>query len=747
MNVVELIINAIDNTHKGFTSAITNTADLQKAASAMATVVVAELTAAAVAVAILTDKAIQNAAEMGKMAQRIGEPVQELSKFAYAANIVGIANETMEKGFKKLDVSIAEAAGNMESKSGRAFTSMGIHIRDVNDKVKSQGQILLELSDKFAGYQDGATKSALAAQIFGERIGTQLIPLLNKGAAGVQELMSETSGVSAEFAKQAIDYEENVTRMQKSINAIGKEVAQAVLPYLVEFTNWIVRVQREYGIFSAIGMTVVDVLKGLAVAVYGVYTVFQILGKFIADVLYIDFESLYALVKVVIDVFKFWYDIISALVDGFINLGETAKIVGNILVEFFSGNFKEAGKLANTALDSLKANMVDTGKKIADSWQKNSGDATKALTEAWDAARSTAKLFVSDVEKDFTKLSNFSLGLWTPKPKEKEQVDQRPQAPVADDTDIKKREQALRDLENLEATMRANSLAGEESITAQVEKVYTERMNKIAELEKTGALTWDEILNAQLMAYEEYTVNLEKKTAEYRAKILTFEDGILADTLTGYAHEEMLLKQTLDKRLKEIDKFNTDKATKARLTDEAIAAYEKKIWEAKLKTSAQFADQMGNVFGNIAATAKAFGKSGFEAYKQFAAAQALMNTYSSAVAAYNAMAGIPFVGPALAVVAAAAAVAAGLANVAQIESQSVSGVAHGGLDYVPREGTYLLSPGEGVLKPEENAARLQGRGGWGEGQVVEMTVQIDGETLARQLFRMAKSGRLQLQIA
>ena len=45
-----------------------------------------------------------------------------------------------------------------------------------------------------------------------------------------------------------------------------------------------------------------------------------------------------------------------------------------------------------------------------------------------------------------------------------------------------------------------------------------------------------------------------------------------------------------------------------------------------------------------------------------------MDTYASANAAYKAMAGIPVVGPALGVAAAAAAIGAGLANVKQIAS-------------------------------------------------------------------------------
>ena len=55
--------------------------------------------------------------------------------------------------------------------------------------------------------------------------------------------------------------------------------------------------------------------------------------------------------------------------------------------------------------------------------------------------------------------------------------------------------------------------------------------------------------------------------------------------------------------------------------------------------------------------------------RNIAIAETAVNTYASATAAYKAMAGIPIVGPALGVMAAAAAVAAGNANVEKIKSQ------------------------------------------------------------------------------
>lgn len=66
----------------------------------------------------------------------------------------------------------------------------------------------------------------------------------------------------------------------------------------------------------------------------------------------------------------------------------------------------------------------------------------------------------------------------------------------------------------------------------------------------------------------------------------------------------------------------------------------------------------------------------FEIYKAAAIAETIISTYQSAQDAYNAMVDIPYVGPGLAVAAAAAAIAAGMARVGAIRAQNM---AFGGL--------------------------------------------------------------------
>ncbi|EMJ0319327.1 hypothetical protein V7I88_004599 [Salmonella enterica] len=80
-------------------------------------------------------------------------------------------------------------------------------------------------------------------------------------------------------------------------------------------------------------------------------------------------------------------------------------------------------------------------------------------------------------------------------------------------------------------------------------------------------------------------------------------------------------------------------------------------------------DAFGDMAGNIGT---ALGEAS-TAYKAFAIAQATIATYTSAIEAYKSTAAIPVVGPFLAPVAAAAAVAAGMANIGKIRSAREQG--------------------------------------------------------------------------
>ncbi len=108
------------------------------------------------------------------------------------------------------------------------------------------------------------------------------------------------------------------------------------------------------------------------------------------------------------------------------------------------------------------------------------------------------------------------------------------------------------------------------------------------------------------------------------------------------------------------------------------AEAKRQIEEQTQSTKIQLASQAYGFLAEAAGKETAAGKA-------FAVAQATMDTYQAATAAYSAMAGIPVVGPALGAVAAGLAVATGLMNVKKIVSTktpkapTIQGFATGGI--------------------------------------------------------------------
>ena len=141
-------------------------------------------------------------------------------------------------------------------------------------------------------------------------------------------------------------------------------------------------------------------------------------------------------------------------------------------------------------------------------------------------------------------------------------------------------------------------------------------------------------------------------------------------------------------------------------------------------------------------------------------ANAQATSFQAQLAAYASTAAIPIIGPAAAPAAAFAAAAATAPMVAGVASTALMGMAHNGLDSIPREGTWLLDGGERVLSPNQNrdltqylrSANDSGAGGGGGGGVTihaPVTVQaqpgMSDDAARRQGEMMAKGLEEQME--
>lgn len=141
-----------------------------------------------------------------------------------------------------------------------------------------------------------------------------------------------------------------------------------------------------------------------------------------------------------------------------------------------------------------------------------------------------------------------------------------------------------------------------------------------------------------------------------------------------------------------------DVATGAKDAGDAIADFAGNMAKSVINALADMAAQW-LIYQGIQLLVGKSGQSaaatGLIANAQAASAQAALNAYAST-------AGIPLVGPALAPAAALTATAATMPMVAAVTTSALAGMAHNGLDNIPKEGTWLLDGGERVLNPNQN---------------------------------------------
>lgn len=165
----------------------------------------------------------------------------------------------------------------------------------------------------------------------------------------------------------------------------------------------------------------------------------------------------------------------------------------------------------------------------------------------------------------------------------------------------------------------------------------------------------DAILQTILNTNAAETAALDQKYGEFRR----FDKGYYDELIASNEAAQAKLKEARDKGAINDVEFTKQSA--------ALGAARVKIGEQEAASRQEVTARIGDAFGQLS---EIVGKDTV-AGKAFAIAKATIDTYQSAVAAYKSLAGIPVIGPVLGGIAAAAAVASGIATVKKIVAVQV----------------------------------------------------------------------------
>ena len=287
-------------------------------------------------------------------------------------------------------------------------------------------------------------------------------------------------------------------------------------------------------------------------------------------------------------------------------------------------------------------------------------------------------------------------------------------------------------IENLDAwkTQQDNELITKEKDAVQAR--YKAEIDYFSNLESLGVSSYDALKVSMEEYYAWAQQNLPEKEQQLIQAQIAGADTRHAKLLQERQDEEQAKLQELQdirdefhsrdldnvgdsygKQLLEVDKYY--EKMKAKLLEAGLTEVEierqKQETLATLRTNYQLqaASGISKIFGDIASAQDKDTERGFKLWKASAIAQGYVDTFSAAIGAYKSMVGIPVVGPGLAVAAAAAAMTAGIANIAKISSTKFEKKATGGLLNGPSHaqgGILIEAEGEEYITAKDRVKAL-----------------------------------------
>ena len=179
--------------------------------------------------------------DLAKMSARTGFSVESLSELGFAAELSGASMEVLENGIRKMQRTIVDAASGMQSAQD-ALALLGLTVADL-DKLSPEEQFKL-IADRLAAIEDPTIRATAAMELFG-RSGTQLLPMLEGGAAGIEQLQEQARKlgltISTEDAKAAERFSDTLEIMWKVLKQNVFVIGSALVPVLTQAAQWLTK--------------------------------------------------------------------------------------------------------------------------------------------------------------------------------------------------------------------------------------------------------------------------------------------------------------------------------------------------------------------------------------------------------------------------------------------------------------------------------------------------------------------------
>lgn len=185
----------------------------------------------------LGSDAATTGANLQDMADRLDISAEALQRYDYIALQSGVETEQLVKSIAKARDAVGTAlAGGTNTASKALQTLFG----DLSKIPTGTEEAFTAIIEKLSQVEDSTMQAYYANEIFGERLATNLIPLINNGADRLAQLGEEFESIgylSDEQVQSLADFDDELNIMKERLSLAKTELGIAMLPIMEQFAD------------------------------------------------------------------------------------------------------------------------------------------------------------------------------------------------------------------------------------------------------------------------------------------------------------------------------------------------------------------------------------------------------------------------------------------------------------------------------------------------------------------------------
>lgn len=176
-------------------------------------------------------------AELQDYSDRLGVSAEELQRWNYIAMQSGLETEQLTKSMSKARDAIGTA---LAGGSNTATTALQALLGDLSKLPQDASQGFQVIINALADVEDSTLQAYYANEIFGEKLATDLIPLINQGAGTINKFNQEFEQIgylSNEQVQSLADFDDQMNIVNSRLALAKNELGIALLPLVEKFTE------------------------------------------------------------------------------------------------------------------------------------------------------------------------------------------------------------------------------------------------------------------------------------------------------------------------------------------------------------------------------------------------------------------------------------------------------------------------------------------------------------------------------